>query len=134
MQRLLAIEIDILTGIGENNMKNLWVNPKHERSNTAVKVQLNDFNISQDDSKSSLGNLQKLKYIEQELDIFYKVFTSKPSHSSNIVSLKFVSQEIGNDIKPSRLDDYQRYGMSLSRKDQLQHYISYLKGLQAEYE
>ena len=91
MQRLLAIEVDILTVIGENNMKNLWMNPEHKRSNTAVKVQNSDFKISMDDSISSLGNLQKLRYIEQELEIFYRVFTNKPSHTSNFASKLFVS-------------------------------------------
>ena len=41
---------------------------------------------------------------------------------------------MGNDIKPSKLDNYERFGMHLSRKDQILHYISYLKGMQAEFE
>ena len=91
LQRMLTLEIDIITGIGDNNMKNLWTNPTHKRSATVVKVQNSDFKIHADDSVGSAGNSNKLKYIEAEMDVFYKVFTDQPSSQSTMSTLKFVN-------------------------------------------
>lgn len=97
IQSMLAIEVDLMfSGVGQGEVRE-----------TA--------------RESRNGNRSKLHQIEEQIELFYKVFTEVNFETIDKNELlTFVPQlqdELGNTIKPNLLKKQERFGMTVSRKD-----------------
>lgn len=129
----MTIEVDILVGRTNNYMRYLDLNTgkpgevaeknapgKHEQLPAGFLI---DQGI---DVHSIESNFEKITAIEAKLDHFIEVFSKGDGND--------LDETIQDSQRLRSIENYERFGLQLFRKDHLKQYMAYLKGLQREYE
>lgn len=73
------------------------------------------------------SNMTKIKWLEKQIIRFLKIFEKK-------VGLIDENAAHAEDQRLNQMDQFERFGLQIFKKDHLLQYINYLKGLQLELE